>query len=76
MISPRTSLVFFAAVVFLPAVTILFAVPTLAGVCALVLVAFVLVVAIDGALFQPDFSQFRLVIPEVVRLSEGPRRDY
>jgi uncharacterized protein (DUF58 family) len=71
MISPRTPLVLLAAFLFLPAATILFAVPTLTAVSSLLLIALVLIAAIDAAVLQPDFSALDLVVPDVVRLSKG-----
>lgn len=71
MISPRTPLIVFAGIILLPAVTALFAVPDLVPVATLVLIAFTLVVVIDAAFLQPNFSGLRLMIPEALRFSKG-----
>jgi uncharacterized protein (DUF58 family) len=71
MISPRSSLLLFTALIFLPAATVLIAVPSLANLAALVLFAFGLIVVLDAALLQPSFSAIRVVVSEVVRLSKG-----
>ncbi len=71
MISPRFFLLSLTALIFVPATTILFAVPSLATIAVLILFVFALTVAIDAAFLQPDFSNLRFILPEVVRFSKG-----
>ena len=71
MISPRSPLLVFTALILLPAATVLVAVPLLAGLATLILLAFGLIVAFDAAFLQPSFAAIRVLAPEVVRLSKG-----